>query len=61
MVNPEIQQAETTVASDSFMLEKANDYILKLEQEVKNQTGEYMKACEKMTFYREMLKKLLDL
>jgi len=61
MVNPEIQQAETTVASDSFMLEKANDHILKLEQEVKNQIGEYMKACEKMTFYREMLKKLLEL
>ena len=57
----DIQKSECNVASDSFMLERANEHILKLEQELKNQTGEYMKACEKMTYYKTMLMKILDL
>lgn len=59
--NEELKVNENRVASDSFMLEKANQHISKLEQELKNKTGEYFKACEKMVHYRAMLMKILDL
>ena len=60
-MNEAIKKTESTVASDRFMLERANEHITKLEQELKNKTGEYLKACEKMMYYRTMLMKLLDL
>jgi len=56
-----LSQSETGVANDSFMLERANEHIQKLEQELKNKTGEYFAVCEKMTYYRTMLMKILDL
>ena len=50
MKSYEIEESENTVASDGFMLEKANEHILKLEQELKFKTKEYQTTCERMIF-----------
>jgi len=48
-------------ASDTFMLDKADDHIKELECELKAKTIELHEATEKMLYFKQMLIKIIGL